>query len=276
MIFPSHCKYVGVAASKPVGEKVYFLSRYLILETTEGYEIIEVEADPDETGMMRKVKSFRILAEPEEVYVHPGQVNLHNRTDLIKKALGSGRRCTVFTGIDEHMTFVLDPDPDEILTIHLYDIRPPRPNLSETIISLEETGIFGELQVQFEHHVRDITELQADVYPCRAAGFDRTLDADELFGGETVAGCMTARQILEECYGTEFPVIDICPANAVSEEPFIARCCRSERTGTGKYNHKFGAVVHWGASPKQVVDAVFDLVQGWGNTGNTRITEGSK
>ncbi|MEA2034387.1 MAG: hypothetical protein U9N40_02675 [Euryarchaeota archaeon] len=270
MIFPAHCKYVGIAASKPVGEKVYFLSRYLILETTEGYEIIEVEAEPDETGMMRKVRSFRILAEPKEVYVHPGQVNLHNRRDLIKKALGSERRCTVFTGIDEHMTFVLDPDPDEILTIHLYDIRPPRPNLSETVISLEETGIFGELQVQFEHHVADITELQADVYPCRAAGFDRTLDSDELFGGETVAGCMTARQILDECYGTEFPVIDICPVNAVLKEPFIARCCRSERTGTGKYNHKSGTVVHWGASPKQVVDAVFDLVREWRKTGGSR------
>ena len=28
MIFPEHCKYVGIASTKPCGERVYFLSRY--------------------------------------------------------------------------------------------------------------------------------------------------------------------------------------------------------------------------------------------------------
>jgi hypothetical protein len=49
----------------------------------------------------------------------------------------------------------------------------------------------------------------------------------------------------------------------VREEPFIARCCRSERAGTGISKGKFGAVVHWGANPAQIARAVNDLVVEW-------------
>ena len=44
MIFPPHCKCVGYAGNKPVGDQVYFLSQYLIHEVSDGYEILAVEA----------------------------------------------------------------------------------------------------------------------------------------------------------------------------------------------------------------------------------------
>ena len=130
---------------------------------------------------------------------------------------------------------------------------------------VEETGLFGEYNVQFCYHIADIRKTDAEVYPCRAAGFSRTIDNDRLRGDETVAGCMTARQVLVECYGEDatFSVIDICPANQVAREPFIARCCRSERTGTGVHNNYFGAVVHWGATPRTIAEAVFAVCDGW-------------
>jgi hypothetical protein len=115
----------------------------------------------------------------------------------------------------------------------------------------------------FCHHIRDITQLRADVYPCRAAGFTRTLDADRMEGGERVAGCLTASQFLTECYGRDFTLENICPLESVREEPFIARCCRSERVGIGMYKGKSGAVVHWGASPADIARAVNDLVERW-------------
>ncbi|WP_175020529.1 hypothetical protein [Methanogenium cariaci] len=58
--------------------------------------------------------------------------------------------------------------------------------------------------------------------------------------------------MLAECYGAEaaFSVTDICPpANQVTAEPFIARCCRSERAGIGVHDGYYGAVVHWGGPP---------------------------
>jgi hypothetical protein len=259
MIFPPHCKCVGYAGNKPVGDQVYFLSEYLIHETAHGYEVLSVQAGEGE-GMMRPVRSVSLISGSDEVYLYPERVILHNRGDLLRRAAEGEKRCTIFTGIDEHMTFVCDPDISRLQTIHVYDVTPPRPHLAETLRSLDSTGLFGEAEIRFEYHVRDIRETGADIYPCRAGGFAKTIDSDRLTGGEQVAGCLTARQVLAECYGTDFPVIDICPANSVTQGPFIARCCRAERAGYQKSNGHEGIVVHWGSSPRQIADAVYELV----------------
>jgi len=265
MIFPEHCKYVGLAATKPCDDKVYFLSRYLLRETPEGTEIREVVLDSSGKGMMRNILSSAVLARPQEVYHYPEKVNLYNRTRLIELALDSGYRCTVFTGLDEHRTFIIDPDLSGLLVIHVYDVSPPRPSLSACIRELESDGLFGSLSIRFIHHVRDISTIHADVYPCRASGFSKTLDMDPMHGGEQVAGCLTALQFYTECYGTDFHLENICPLECVQEEPFIARCCRSEREGLTGWYGKTGSVVHWGADPLLIYRAVTDLVSRWRN-----------
>ena len=263
MIFPMHCKYVGHATTKPCASKVYFLSRYLIRETGDGCEVVEVTLDPRGKGMMRDILSSKVLATPRDVFRYPEKVNLHDRTRLVKLAQDTGYRCTIFTGFDEHQTFVLDPDLAMFLKIHIYDVSPPRPSLSASIGELEAAGLFGDLSVQFCHHIRDITQVNADVYPCRAAGFEKTLDADPMNGGEQVAGCLTGSQFYTECYGNDFHLLNICPLESVREEPFIARCCRSEREGIGSWNGHTGAVVHWGAEPVKIYESVRALVTRW-------------
>jgi hypothetical protein len=225
--------------------------------------VLEVVPDQNEKGMMRTLLSSRVIAEERDVYRYPEKVNLHNRTRLVELALDTGYRCTIFTGHDEHQTFVFDPNLSGFLTIHVYDVSPPRPSLSSCIRELETAGLFGELSVQFCHHIRDITDVHADVYPCRAAGFERTLDADAMQGGEQVAGCLTGSQLYTECYGTDFSLVNICPLECIREEPFIARCCRAEREGVSSWNKKTGTVVHWGADPVRIHEAVRDLVSRW-------------
>ncbi|MDK2915804.1 MAG: hypothetical protein PWR25_361 [Euryarchaeota archaeon] len=263
MIFPPHCKFVGTATGTPYGERVYFLSRYLVRDTPSGLEVIEVVPDPEGTGLLRNVLSTRVLAAGDDVYRYPDRVNVHDRTFLVEAALRSGRRCTVFFGHDEQTTFVLDPDISGFLRMHVYDITPPRPHLSATLTDLERTGLFGDLEVVFEHHVRDIREIEADVYPCRAAGFTRTLDADPIRPGDRIAGCLTGRYLARECCGDTVTVESICPLDVVAEEPFIARCCRSERSGIGLWNDRFGAIVHWGASPWDIAEAVRRVAIAW-------------
>jgi hypothetical protein len=203
MIFPPHCKCIGYAGNKPVGDRVYFLSEYLIHEVPGGFEILAVKpADGD--GLMRDIESVTQIAGPDDVYMYPEPVVLHNRGDLIKKALQTNKRCTIFTGIEEHMIFICDPDPASLLTVHVYDVTPPRPHLAGTVQTLDEAGIFGELEITLQYHVRDIRETQADVYPCKAGGFSRTIDSDRLKGDEHVAGCMTARQFSKTVMGMIF------------------------------------------------------------------------
>ncbi len=262
MIFPNECKYVGSAATKPLGDSVYFLTKYLIHPTPEGVEILEVEHG-EGTGYLRPIKSVRRLVGPEDIAVWKGPITPHDRVGLIRRALTTGKRCTLFGADDEHQTFVLDPTLDGVETVHIYDIKPPRANLSENIRILDEMGFFGQQNILFEHHVRDITEMNADVYPCRAGGFEKTLDRDKLDGGEHVACCVTGRHICGECYGDDFEFEDTCPLSQVAEEPFIARCCRAERSGIGIYNGKFGAVVHWGSSPRVMLEAVDAMLKEW-------------
>ncbi len=267
MIFPRECKEVGYADTRPCGDRVYFLSRYLVHRIKDGYEVLGVDLDPAEKGMMRRILRVRGIATPGEVSWHPGKVQLHDRKHLVDLAGRSGTRCTIFTGRDEHITFVCDPDPAAFLTLHVYDVSPPLPSLSATLSELEATGLFGDLDIGFSHHIQDITTLQTDVYPCRAAGFARTLDADEVTPGDRVAGCLTAVQLLDACGVKNAPVEDICPLSQVREEPFIARCCRSEREGIGVYRDRLGAVIHWAVPPWKVARLVNDLVRVWRERG---------
>lgn len=262
MIFPRICKEVGYASRKPCGSQVYFLSRYLVHETPRGTELLEV-IPGNGRGLMRQIQQIQTLAAPEETTWYDKKVCLHNRAHLLKLALDSGFRCTIFTGLDEHLTFILDPDASSFQTVFIYDVIPPRPSLSATINELEEAGMFSELDIRFDHMLRNIGETGADVYPCRASGLGKTLDTDELRSGETVAGCMTGRQLVRECYGNHFQVTDICPLSFAEREPFITRCCRKENEGIGDYHGKFGAVVHWGASPSEIYSALGKMLSLW-------------
>ncbi|NLX49814.1 MAG: hypothetical protein GXY82_08105 [Methanospirillum sp.] len=257
------CREVGVVSGNPCGDTVYFLTRYLLRPSGDSFDLFAVDTDPGSPGLMRPVSEGRLLARADEVAVHPDRVRLWDRALLVRLARASGRRCTVFTGLDEHVTFVLDPESEPLLEVHVYDIEPPRPNLSAGIREMEALGLFGDLSVTFCHHVRDIRGAGASVYPCRAAGFPRTLDADRVEAGETVACCTTGRELVEECYGVPFVQDDTCPLGHVNAEPFVARCCRSERRGLREVRGFFGTVVHWGDSPAQIFDAVRALAAAW-------------
>jgi len=271
MIFPEHCRVVGVSdGRRPCGDMVYFLTRYLVVLGEDGeIEIYQVETGPG-TGYMRPVEEMRHIAGPEDVTVHPEPVNLHNRGRLIELALGSPGRCTVFRGHDEHLTFVIDPDPSAISTVHVYDITPPRPHLSETIRELESVGIFGIQPVRFVHHLRDIRSPDVEVYPCSATGFERTVDRVRVMDGERVTGCRTTAAVIRECGGARHMLENLCPLDCVDAEPYIARCCRSERCGIGIQNGLYGAAVHWGATPWEIAVTVMKVLEVWKERADNR------
>ena len=79
MIFPTECKYIGSAATKPHGDTVYFLTKYLIHPLPEDFEILEVEHE-GESGYLRKVKSIRRFVGLEDIAVWYGAITPHDRT----------------------------------------------------------------------------------------------------------------------------------------------------------------------------------------------------
>lgn len=263
MIFPKFSKEIGIADEMPYGEKVYFRTRYLIRHTEKGYQIYSVELD-HKNSVMHEKESMTLIADTEDCTVHEETVNLYDSTNLIKIALKSGKRCTIFRGADNHVTFIMDPSEDSLLKVYVYDVTPPYANIYENIRLLEKDGVFGELGVEFVNCVLDISKLRTDVYPCRASGFKKTVDKSHLTGTETVAGCETSRLLLSEMYGdaAEFKYRNICPAErALSENRgvFIAKCCQEYRFGLKSTDNVTGYILGWGASPKTIIDAVFEV-----------------
>ena len=262
MIFPRECKYVGNATSSPLGNKVYFLTEYLVHSTPDGFEVLKIQPK-DGPGLMREIAYVELIAGPEDTVVWKDKVNAHDKAGLVRIALSTKKKCTIFGKEDGHMTFVCDPDLSTFETVHVFDIIPPNPSLTDTLNELEALGFFETENVIFDHHIRDIRTIDAHVYPCKAGGFSRTLDRDIPPKGARIACCRTGRQICHENYGYDFEFEDICPITQVNAEPFIARCCRAENSGIGMYNGYFGAVVHWGANPKTIADAFFGMMKEW-------------
>lgn len=251
------CREVGVAASSPCGEQVYHLTRYLLLPSGDSYDLIRVEPDPDAKGLVRPIRSESLVLPAAEVAVHPDRVNLADRACLVRIARETGRRCTVFIGRDEHVTFVLDPDNEVVQTVHVHDVEPPIPSLAAICADLEAAGLPGELGLTLDYHVRDLRSLGAGVYPCRASGLARSLDRDgPPVAGERIACCQTGRELLRGTYRIEAETVETCPCTTIEAGPFITRCCRSERTGLQVINGHVGTVVHWGATPLVVLDAL--------------------
>ena len=120
MIFPLHCKFIGVVDKdlrnnfRP-DDQVYFSSQYVIVfESRDRCEIYAVQSEGE--GFMRTRSGMQKIAETDETLVYDELVDITNRSCLINKAieLCKGKINTVvFKGVDRHYTFVHKPSVDE-------------------------------------------------------------------------------------------------------------------------------------------------------------------
>jgi hypothetical protein len=271
MIFPEEYKFVGIKDRERRGEPVYFATEYLI--SRDGPGLYHVKSCG--TGFMREVVELEPISFGQEIMFYPDIVDTRNRACLIELAEGvcrSGKVNTVvFRGLDEHITFVKDPDPAQVLTIEVLDVSPPNPPwLVHVLGGLEACGILGDLTVRFVSHILDLRQFDcASVYyPCRASGLGRSLDTDLVVHERPrIVGCAISREIfLANNPGKDFEFVNICPLHSFEpvfepSGPFITRCCRSEQRGLTRKNGQIGMVVHWGDGPWKIAEAVRCLVQ---------------
>jgi hypothetical protein len=270
MIFPEEYKFVGIKDRERRGEPVYFATEYLI--SRDGPRLYHVTSRG--SGFMKEVVELELIASGQEVLFYPDIVDTRNRTRLIDLADGVCRgtraNTVVFRGLDEHITFVKDPDPTSVLAIEVLDVSPPHPWLVHVLAGLETCGILGDLMVRFVPHILDLRQFDcASVYyPCRASGLGRSLDTDLVVHEHPmIVGCEVSREIfLANNPGKDFDFVNICPMHSSQpvfepKGPFITRCCRSERRGKTTKNGQPGMVVHWGDGPDRIAEAVRCLVQ---------------
>ena len=181
MIFPDNYKFVGIKDREERGSKIYFSTQYLI--SRDGPSLYYVKSNG--SGFMREVEELELIASGQQIAFYPQRVDTRNRTLLVDLAYEITREeranTVVFQGQDEHITFVKDPDPGQILTIEVMDVSPPNPPwLIHALRGLEECGVLGDQMVRFVPRILNLEKFYCPsvYYPCRAGGLGRSLDSD--------------------------------------------------------------------------------------------------
>lgn len=294
MIFPEAYKTVGmshtdmtiaeVMALDTTDESIYFLSEFVLLDAADGYVLYRVSHTGD--GLMRSVSDDEVIAWGSQVYHYPGEVNLHDRTLLIRLAERVCKKSSeddsdddydneydtvVFTGYDKHVTFIHKPDPSAIRMVDIVDVVPPRPSgLSYVVSKLREIGITGELQMDFdlEYNIIDLSRFEGDnvVFPCTASGLSgKCLDSDTICERSMLVGCEISNELFNLLFpDVEYDHVSFCPFKSdlfTIRRPFLARCCQTSNAGLTRINGYDGVIVHWGASMYDVVEALKKLAQ---------------
>ncbi len=276
MIFPSHCRFIGVIDKRDrsdyrQNDAIYFSSQYmLVIDEAGKCEVFEVANEGE--GFIRRPTSVKKIASADQTLIYDGQVDITNRSDLLKKALAACREkinTVVFRGVDRHYTFVHDPAPDALKTIEVYDVAPPRPAwLEYNVRRLDETGMFGDLMLTFDYRTLDLKQYEdparTTIFPCKASGlnglFLDSLDAEPQ-GDIKLVGCNTSKLVFDARYPLKrYEHVNICPLSTRKpQRPFILRCCQSDKLGLTKISDVTGVVVHWGAGPRDIYEAIRQL-----------------
>ncbi len=274
MIFPADYKSVGVTRTDPterLGCPIYFSTEYLIADLPSGYAIYRVKSVGE--GLLKKLVSLELIVKGEQIRKFQEKLDAHDRTRLIESAipLCKGRVNTViFEGMDRHITFVHEPSLQEVMEIEIIDIMPPEPPwLASAIERLVKSGILGELNIRFTKKLIDLRRFEGEkaVFPCYASELKgKYLDTDtDIENNSELVGCDISKQIFELRFpNLTYRHINMCPLKAelyMPTKPFITRCCQSKKSGIVNINGIDGAVVHWGASEYDIVDAIRMLVK---------------
>lgn len=274
MIFPADYKSVGVTRTDPaerIGCPIYFSTEYLIANLPSGCSIYKVKSEGE--GLLRKLISLELIAKGKQIKKFEEKLDSHDRTKLIESAipLCKGKVNTVlFEGMDRHVTFVQDPNLHEVMEIEIIDISPPEPPwLAFAIQRLVRSGILGELNLRFTTKLIDLRSFKGEkmVFPCYASELGgKYLDTDtDIADNSTLVGCDISKQIFDLRFPhLTYKHINMCPLKIelyMPAKPFITRCCQSKKSGMVNLNGIDGAVVHWGASEYDIVDAIRMLVK---------------
>jgi hypothetical protein len=274
LIFPADYKSVGMTRTDPtgrIGGPIYFTTDYLIADLPSGYEIYYVKSEGE--GLLRKLVSLVLIAKGKEIIKCEEKMDSHDRTRLIESAISLCKgsvNTVIFEGMDRHTTFIQHPSLHEVIEIEIIDISPPEPPwLAFAIQRLTRSGILGELNVRFTTKLIDLRQFEGEkmVFPCHASELKgKYLDTDtDIEDNSTLVGCDISKQIFELRFpDLTYKHINMCPLKTelyLPTKPFITRCCQSKKSGMVNLNGIDGAVVHWGASEYDIVDAIRMLVK---------------
>lgn len=285
-MFPSHCKEVSV---KNVGfklteksikdfldsKKAYIRTRFFVFNSGDDWAVALVVKKLS-NEILQDIASVHILSLPAETsfYEDPTlEVLSASVMGSVREMMGT--KCVVVKGRAEHISFFIQEPPYELTVV---DVVPPRPS---KLVNLVDTSLETDLQdtyVRYRMVELDLNELAKSastkivMFPCRASGLTsekRVLYLDETpslsreeISQVTLIGCSLSLRIFNAIYGSEPPLINICPMDLVKglgvKGPVLLKCCKLKE---GFEPRGEVALVPWGARAHEVSAAIKAVIR---------------
>ncbi|MBI0584690.1 MAG: hypothetical protein ISF22_10775 [Methanomassiliicoccus sp.] len=277
-MLPGHCKDVAVKEVRfPLtagniereiaGKKAYTRCDHYVLRNGSDLAVVRVVKE-DGVELFRPIIEHEIISLPDTtVLIEDESVDVLNGPAMAAVAKGHPGRTVVVQGLFGHISFV---QPEEVLELQVLDVVPPSPSKLSVLVSRALSAGMVDLPVVPEFHEIDLNSLAQEVntegvlFPCQASGLrsDRPvfyLDQVPVIDREvTLVGCDLSLRIYRSLYRSEVGRIEMCPQELAPQDgrKRLVKCCKV-REG---YRIKGDlAIVPWGATVKEVADAITAL-----------------
>ncbi len=222
-----------------VGREAYRRTQYIVVVAGESTALVRV-AKASEEPLFSPITSVELIAGPDDcAFVRDPDVDTGIASHLAAAARRSApdKRCVVVVGRYEHLSFIVDPRPVEIV---VRDVVPPKPaklvDQARRIIDVSE-------DLPPIHLISDVVDLDdlldeegEFLLPCAGAATDGDratlsyLDQRPEKRDWTLIGCARSQQIHSWFYEDNAPSRDFCPRRRPTETGTVVltKCCMLE------------------------------------------------
>ncbi len=223
-----------------LGREAYRRTEYIVVVADEQTALVRVGKASDEP-LFSPITSIELLAGPDDcALLRDSDVDTGIPSHLAAAARRSApdKRCVVVIGRYEHLSFIVDPQPVEII---VRDVVPPWPakliDQARRIIDVSE----DLPPIELIPDVVDLDDLLDEegefLLPCAGAATDRDratlsyLDQRPEQRDWTMIGCARSQQIHSWFYGEPAVSRDFCPRRRPPEKTgtiVLTKCCMLE------------------------------------------------
>ncbi len=222
-----------------LGREAYRRTRYIVVVADRGMALIQVEKASEEP-LFSPITSVEIIAGLDEcALIRDPETDTGIPSHLAAAAQrhAPDKRCVAVIGRYEHLSFIVDPQPLEIV---VRDVVPPHPaklvSQARRIIDVSE----DLPPIVLVPDVVDLDDLVDEtgeyLLPCAGAVTDAGranlsyLDQRPEYRDWTLIGCARSQQIHEWFYGREAPTRDFCPRQRATGDGkvILTKCCLLE------------------------------------------------
>ncbi len=222
-----------------LGRETYRRTRYVVVVAEGSMALIRVEKDSEEP-LFSPITGVELIAGRDECALirdPEADTGIPSHLAVAAQRHAPDKRCVAVIGRYEHLSFIVDPQPLEIV---VRDVVPPHPaklvDQARRIIDMSE-DLPPIVLVPDVVDLDDLVDGTGEyLLPCAGAATDdgranlSYLDQRPQYRDWTLVGCARSQQIHRWFYGRDAPTRDFCPRQRATDDGkvVLTKCCLLE------------------------------------------------